>query len=652
MSVIGDMIFLLYRRVLAFALLAAVSGLSGQSAVAQSNDHVPPSPATNYLVSDGGVDMRTGQFVYSNTDLSIGVIGGIDLVRDNGTNDFHVWTPMGQFSHNWHIYATYKPIKNGGANFTVQGSRGGQFVSGSNTNNFVAGSTTMRGELRAVPIGTGALDRYLVYTAPDGARIRFRHARAYPDDPNPGAILAGAGYYAESVTEANGVTYSLSYDEPTSSSPAYLRRVTSNAGYVLVFEYQTNSSGKFISKACLYNAAIETVPTSNTCSAASYKVSYGYGSNGYMTSYRDPANAVWTYASTFNPSNWPTNPWYLTYTWTDTYFRPGETSPYLTNTVSREPFVEYVAAQTFAGGPSYTYSWTIVEHTEMQMEVAGGTASRNDGTSVRVGYQRMRRVSHVTGEDSYLISEGPNLIVDELGRTLAANYCVTQVVAPQMPVSGGATGCAAVSARYWEFEEGNRNDYTYNGRGSVVALTRIGKPGSGESDIVRSFTYDCSSLVNCMKPVTVTDERGNVTDYEYDNVHGGILAVTSPADANNIRPQTRYTYGQRYAWFKSGSAYARAATPIWVLLTEEYCRTSFADANGNCTGGATDEVVTSYQYEAGNSTTPSNLNLLGVSVRADSGNGSMQTLRTCYQYDDRGRQIAETQPAANLSSCS
>ena len=52
-------------------------------------------------------------------------------------------------------------------------------------------------------------------------------------------------------------------------------------------------------------------------------------------------------------------------------------------------------------------------------------------------------------------------------------------------------------------------------------------------------------------------------------------------------------------------------------------------------------MVKEYSY------TPGNLFLLGTTVTA---NG--ETLRTCFEYDQWGRKISETLPAANLTSCS
>jgi YD repeat-containing protein len=195
--------------------------------------------------------------------------------------------------------------------------------------------------------------------------------------------------------------------------------------------------------------------------------------------------------------------------------------------------------------------------------------------------------------------------------------------------------------------EGNGVEYTYDGRGNIVSAHQIAKPGSNLSDIVSSAVYpsSCSNRKTCNKPTSVTDPKGNVTSFTYDAAHGGVLTVTSPG-VGGVQPVRRYSYAQYYAWLKvAGGGYAQASTPVWLMTGERTCRTTATVGNA-CAGGTADEVATSYEYQTGNATTPSNLWLKGVAVTADG-----QTLRTCYGYDVLGRRISETKPAAGLAVC-
>jgi hypothetical protein len=312
---------------------------------------------------------------------------------------------------------------------------------------------------------------------------------------------------------------------------------------------------------------------------------------------------------------------------------PGETQCRVTNQydtcgVTSSPYNgddrNRVISQTFQTGESITYSWTSVtyqcnEITAATMTQAGAVTSLS---------LTDRQVTSVTDPNS--LSSAQTWTGD----------VPTLLSIPTKPLLDTAT-----------LPEGNWVDHTYDPRGNRTETRLKAKSGTGLADIVTSAVYPtastpyaCTNRVTCNKPTSTTDARGKVTDYTYNATHGGVLTVTSPADANGVRPQTRYTYVQRYAWIKNGAGYAQAASPVWLLDSEEFCRTSAASGS-SCAAGASDEVVTTYDY--GPNSGPNNLWLRGKAVTADG-----TTLRTCYQRDSYGRVIAETSPNANLSSCS
>jgi YD repeat-containing protein len=137
---------------------------------------------------------------------------------------------------------------------------------------------------------------------------------------------------------------------------------------------------------------------------------------------------------------------------------------------------------------------------------------------------------------------------------------------------------------------------------------------------------------------------GNETDYVYDPQHGGVLSITSPADANGIRPQSRFAYVQRYAWFLNASGQmVRSTDPVWKLASQSVCRSGAAAAGGGCAIPG-DETLTTYDY--GPDSGPNNLWLRGEVVTA----GGVSR-RTCYTYDRRGNRISATSPRAGLTSC-
>jgi len=182
----------------------------------------------------------------------------------------------------------------------------------------------------------------------------------------------------------------------------------------------------------------------------------------------------------------------------------------------------------------------------------------------------------------------------------------------------------------------------------TVESPNIGSGTSGTITKTAHFTDGCASIVSCNKPDYVRDANNNQTDYTYDSSHGGVLtatdpAVYSPAVGANVRPQKRYTYVQRYAWYLNASGtMTQDPTPVWLLATESYCRSGAASGSGCAI--ANDEVLTAYDY--GPNSGPNNLMLRGQTVTT----GGI-THRVCFGHDKVGNKIWEVSANANATSC-
>ena len=618
------------------ALACAYTGLAGLTAVPAMAD---PVPAEQYVVSPGGVDMRTGQYTYKNTDLAIGGEAGLALVRDNGIDDFALRKPFGNtFSHNWHIFILERPNSSyspdtglgQGSGYMIAITAGGRstsFTAENLSNNLQLAASTSYAQLTST--GTGAQRQY-IYTAADGTVINFRPIGNL-DCPSYG-IGWGIGRcaLASQIVQPDGHRFDLQYDAAPSGGGARLRRVTSNRGYALIFEYSSSVGNKLVSKACAINLALQTAPTDNICPGGALSASYSYQSLNsyisYLTSYTDPTNLTYGFDYGYNATAQATQ---------QRFFNPGETTPYLINEVGDSTTFK----QIFADGRIYNYNWNSITHNEYWIEVAGGSYSLNGGPLVSVVFDQI----WTYGLQSFRITPGPVAITDELGRTTEGSYCIDLNL-----------GCAVMPVLGWELPEGNVVGFEYDLYLNVKKTTLIAKPGSNPAldPIVTSATFNCVSALLCAKPTTRTDARQNVTEYEWDPVHGGLLKETGPAvptrQANgsmaDVRPQKRNTYVQRYAWLSNGGGgYTQAASPVWLLSTESFCRTSAASGAGCAIAG--DEVVTTYDY--GPDSGPNNLLLRGIVVTADG-----QSLRTCFGYDALGRKVSETAPAANLAACS
>ena len=187
----------------------------------------------------------------------------------------------------------------------------------------------------------------------------------------------------------------------------------------------------------------------------------------------------------------------------------------------------------------------------------------------------------------------------------------------------------------YSWNSGMMESFGYDARGNMNSHIK------GAVTVTASYPTSCNTtnFKYCNSPTWTRDGKGNQTDYVYHPQSGQVEKVTYPPNKRGIRPETRYTYEQKYAnYFNVSGVKTQASIPIWLKTEERYCINSAA-SGGVCEGD--DEVVTRYEYEH------DNLHLTGVTVTDPDG----KTLRTCYQYDNYGNRIGETQPNANLTSC-
>lgn len=173
--------------------------------------------------------------------------------------------------------------------------------------------------------------------------------------------------------------------------------------------------------------------------------------------------------------------------------------------------------------------------------------------------------------------------------------------------------------------EGNRSVNTYDGRGNVTKVETFAKAGSPLASIVETSSYSasCTNPITCNKPLWTQDAKGNRTDYVYDQTHGGVLSVTSPAaTTGGARPQVRFSYT-----LQNG---------VYLLASASVCATLVS-----CSG-TTDETRVSYSYD-------SKFNLSTLTSSVGDGNLSSTVTRT---YDSFGNVISEDGPAAGTADTS
>ncbi|WP_157082618.1 hypothetical protein [Sphingomonas asaccharolytica] len=259
-----------------FAL--AIALLIFSSGIAHAQPLTPPKFMT---LSPTGVELLTGVYTMSSTDLSIGSLTlersylGSDrpgsgagmssaYFGNSWTHNFDIWARnnfyngqesadvvIGRSPYKFSAFAAHNPYPDGASSGT--------------TLTEVAGA--------------------MIFTDRDGTVYRF---------------LPTVNGFARisTVTHPDGTILTFSY---VSNLP---KTIVSNRGYALVFDYSSSR----ITTACGFNLAVTYVTTATTCSSATLKTSYGYtGSN--LTSVTDVSNNVAHYS--YNSDNYlicPTDP--------------------------------------------------------------------------------------------------------------------------------------------------------------------------------------------------------------------------------------------------------------------------------------------------------------------------------------------------------
>lgn len=323
--------------------------------------------------------MRSGRFVYSQTDLAIGPDeDGLKLTRTLvqpvvGHND-----PFGNFSHNWDILLTEKRVNiqggdfkhQSGVDFQMEVSMGGlQDTFRSVYTGAIYDHTSRTGFASLTFNGTKASGAVYTYRNADGVEVVFR-----PIDSNDcSAVLRCA--YASEMTEADGTRYTFQYGNAGSNATRLLS-VTSNRGYALVFEY----SGGTLAKACVVNLATTTLPTSCPLSGvltANYSYTYDVNGAPRLASATDAAGAAWTFTYAGSAMG---------------FVRPNETTPWMTNTIwsrmNDDGLVEdIILQQNFSDGSSYSYGWGESPFVDGHIsQIAGGSFTNALGETTSLAY--------------------------------------------------------------------------------------------------------------------------------------------------------------------------------------------------------------------------------------------------------------------------
>mgnify|MGYP003392947055 CR=1 FL=1 len=611
------------------AILLAQCGMVATAYAIPPEDTVPETPPPQvYTTSRGGVDLQTGTYLFSHEDLSIGgghMDGGISLVRDYSTNLIAPYDnpPMafGNYDHKLDVRIWIERIPDSPtpANWdwraTVQiGTQKVSFrrAGGSSTTDFKLEGNYGNPDQKL----TYAAGNPYVYTDRQGTVYTFRGSGPSPSDGCAGVACA----YVANIVKTSGERLDFNY---VGTSPT-LRSVISNRGYAMIFE--NSGTPVRLQKACVLNLAVSYYNGTDVCPGGARSVTYSYGTipgyTGADFAYTDPGGHLYAYSA-------------------NAFWEPDSTTPKLVLSLGARTAglvsTFEVTRQDFAGGDWITYDYQPFP-SDPTANLTREKAIVTDPTGTITATFKGRNYQ-MDNEWYYFVSQGPIKVVDQLNRTTINDFdvCISDF-------------CGIGQIKSATLPEGNSIHYLYNGPGNVSERRQKPKT-AGPADIVETaaFGYYGSFITYwglAFKPTSVTDANGNITTIAYDTASALPTSVTSSA-VGGLAPVKRYAYTQRYAWIKNsgGTSYVQASGQIWLLSEERTCKTT-ATVGASCAGGATDEIVTTYDY--GPDSGPNNLLLRGMVV--DAGSGTLN-LRTCYGYDTYGNKISETEPRAGLGSC-
>lgn len=547
-----------YRRAALSCALLATTCLASP-ALSQSAGH----PSVHKNIDGNGVDLTDGSFNFGIVEGSIGAgEGTLALARSWGRGGWNDAIPR-RLRRN-----------ESGATVTLEA------VVGNKTEIFTGPIGALSFESSE---GSGATltiqpNNDHLYTAADGTVTRYAIPSGVLGDAGgsgplcTGSTSTGCDYLALSTTAPNGLRIDYQWDievrtEMDASGELlyrYFYRLggfSNTLGYSIEFSFVEETFHGTVPGPGWYQRLGATFRNSAAGSGALASVAYAYP-DGYTTIVTDTAGRSWRFAHDSQQ--------YLT-----GIRRPGSAADNIS--VSRDASGR--VSRVIADGVTTNYAFT-------------------DSGSTRTA-----TVTNALSQQNVVTSDlalgRPKSFADALSRTTGIDYDTlarpTRVTAP----------------------EGNEVQYSYDARGNVTQVLAKAKPGSSTADIITSasFPATCANIKTCNKPVTTTDARGNVTEYMYDAIHGGLLSVTLPAPSTGaVRPQTRYTYS--------------LVNNVHMLTAVSACQTQ-----ASCAGTA-DEVKTTIAYGTNN---------LPTATSSGAGDGSL-TATSTMSYDVIGNLLTVDGP--------
>lgn len=584
-----------------FALLAAMLALTLAGAAHAQTAKGPQAPE-HYTLDSNNVDVVEGTFNYSATDVSIGPEqGGLAYSRITAGE-----TQRGSFDGLIEVEVAGEIPLTGIFIWAYTVSVGGKSEVFQNYSN---SSPTATMSAKSLDGSTLTFDGTSIYTHVDASgTVRLFDMAYAPPPPIYGTPASGYGGRVTRMTRPDGERWDWFYrSETVGTTTAHrIQSVTNTRGYQIKFEYAFNgnpttlpeltSFGQLASARGINNAVDYCDPTADTCSTFTETwpvATYAHSTVGANTRL-DVTNGL-SQTTGYVYQTAPDGQLLNTIDWAEV----GRSS----TTISYDAQGRVISYSD--GGTAWTYLFETTPNGNFQ----NTTVTDPNGNQTR--YRSRMLIGPNPGPNGDLTAINRlNYIIDPVGNRTDFDYDMQgRLTAVQMP-------------------EGNRIEYTYDTRGNITRTRQTGKSPTTDPnlDVTATYPSTCANVVTCNKPTAITDARGNTTDLTWDSTHGGLLTETSPAPSSGaVRPQTRMSYSQQTAWYRTASSGSFTAGPsIWLPVSTSACATAAAPTPG-C-AGTVDEVLSTTGYQSGSASIASNL--LPVTSSSGAGNGSLTATTT------------------------
>ncbi|MDP5278047.1 hypothetical protein Q9Q95_03855 [Sphingomonas sp. DG1-23] len=596
-----------------------------------------PEPLEIKMEDENGVDVASGFTHFSVDDVELaGLRHSIRSIHGNYVMGF----PKGAMGDSFHGgLGYYSPIPGGGQwdyrpSWVVGMGGGGEtfFINPNGTLEATKGGSLVA-DTPGVNIGSLAScgnTGIWTYTAGDGAIMKIDTSKGHVGlSGGPRSVAPGFCGVATKITYPNGLIVDINV-KSRNDRYSRIQSVTRNDGFQLKYNYVANAVDDVgfleLQSVVAVNNAFETCdPMADTCA---------------LPGIRRQSSYAWTTgAKSLTVTNQGGGATRFTL---DRFDRVVGVKP-PTSAVDKVNY-EYCARPPHFGPGGVWLEPTPAEQAQMCSVTTFVLGGSTPGINITNVHDRTRKVTRDGLVWTYNFPSGMYgyyyLKYDSVAPNGETRMALSTILGT------GALLVVGSSEKVANFENSSRNRMTSAQlRGGPLETYSYDARGNMLSDGITSadFAATCANINTCNKPVSVKDPAQNETSYTYYD-HGGVRTETGPM-VNNIRPQKRFDYVQRYAWFRNAAGVmTRSADPIWKLASESFCRNSAATGNPAAPCAGNDEVLTTYDY--GPDSGPNNLLTRGKVMTADG-----VSLRTCYGYDQYANKISETEPKAGLTVC-